>query len=89
MGLLDKIKDNIQETANLAKEGLEDLQTKRELASAYGELGKKTFELIDQGKLSAVELNVDVDKIRKLKAELEAEEKAAGEKETAGTTTTT
>jgi hypothetical protein len=85
MGLLDKIKDNIQETANLAKEGLEDLQTKRELASAYGELGKKTFELIDEGKLTAVELNVDVDKIRKLKAALEAEEKAAGKQETAGT----
>ena len=88
MGLLDKIKDNLQETANLAKEGLEDLQTKRELASAYGELGKKTFDLIDQGKLTATDLNVDVDKIRKLKAELEAEEKAEAEseqQETAGT----
>jgi len=85
MGLLDKIKDNIQETANLAKEGLGDLQTKRELGSAYGELGKKAFDLIDQGKLTAPDLNVDVDKIRKLKAELEAEEKAATEQEPAGT----
>jgi hypothetical protein len=88
MGLLDKIKDNLQETANMAKEGLGDLQTKRELASAYGELGRKAFDLIDQGKLTATDLNVDVDKIRKLKAELEAEEKAeaASEQETAGTT---
>ena len=83
MGLLDKIKDNIQETANLAKEGLEDLQTKRELGSAYGDLGKKAFDLVDQGKLQSPELGVEVDKIRKLKAELEAEEQAT-KQETAG-----
>ena len=33
------------------KEGVEDVQTKRDLGTAYGDLGKKTFELADAGEL--------------------------------------
>jgi hypothetical protein len=77
MGFLDKVKGNIRETATMAREGLEEIQTKRELAQAYGELGRRAFDLIDAGKLEAKELDFDVERIRKLKADLEAEEQAA------------
>jgi hypothetical protein len=78
MGFLDKVKGNIRETATMAREGLEEIQTKRELTQAYGDLGRRAFELIDSGKLPTDELDFDVDRIRKLKADLaEAEEQAA------------
>jgi hypothetical protein len=77
MGFLDKVKGNIRKTAAKAREGVEELQTKRELGQAYAELGRRAFDLIDGGKLQAKELDFDVERIRKLKADLEAEEQAA------------
>lgn len=77
MSLIDRIKGNIHETATMAREGMEDLQTKRELGEAYGELGRRAFALVESGKLTAAELDFDVERIRKLKAELEVEELAA------------
>jgi hypothetical protein len=77
VGFLDKVKGNIRGTASKAREGIEDMQTKRELAQAYGELGRRAFDLIDAGKLQAKELDFDVERIRKLKAGIEAEEQPA------------
>jgi hypothetical protein len=77
MGFLDKVKGNIRKTASKAREGMEDLQTRRELGQAYGALGRRAFDLIDAGKLQAPELNSDVERIRKLTTDLEAEEQAA------------
>ena len=74
MGFLDKVKENIHETATMAREGVEDLHTKHELGQAYGELGRKTFDLIDAGTLQAPELGSDVERIRKLKADLADEQ---------------
>jgi hypothetical protein len=74
---LDKVKGNIRGTASKAREGIEDMQTKRELGQAYGELGRRAFDLIDAGKLQAKELDFDIERIRKLKAGIEAEEQAA------------
>lgn len=70
MGFLDKVKGNIRETATAAREGVEDLQTKHELGQAYGDLGRRTLDLIDAGKLQAPELDFDVERIRKLKADI-------------------
>jgi hypothetical protein len=77
MGFLDKLKGNIGKTASKAREGVEELQTKRELGQAYGELGRRAFDLIEAGKLHAKELDFDAERIRELKANLEAEEQAA------------
>ena len=73
MGFLDRVKENIQETAALAREGLDEFHNKRDLSHVYGELGKKTFELIEAGKLEAGELAPEVEEVRRLRAELEAE----------------
>jgi hypothetical protein len=79
MGFLDSVRGNIRETASKAREGVEELQTKRELAQAYGELGRTAFDLVDAGKLRAPELDFDIERIRKLKTNLEAEEQAASD----------
>ena len=78
MGFLDRVRENIQDTATLAREGMEDLQTKRELGQAYGELGRRAFELIESGGLQSDELAPEVDRIRKLKAELETKPAGSG-----------
>src|SRR5260370_429050 len=76
MGFLDKVKTNLQDTAQMAREGLEELQTKRELTRAYGDFGRKAFELLESGELSHAQLQAGAEEIRKLKAELEAEQAA-------------
>jgi hypothetical protein len=76
MSFIDRVKNNIQETATMARESIDDLQKKRELGQLYEELGRRTFELIEGGKLQTDELHYDVERIRKVQAELDTEEPA-------------
>jgi hypothetical protein len=69
MGLLDKAKAAAEQAAAKAKEGAEELQTKRALWTAYGDLGKLTVELVDRGEVSHPELETKVAEIRRLRAE--------------------
>jgi len=78
MSFIDRVKNNIQETATMAREGIDDLQKKRELGQLYEELGRRTFELIEGGKLKTDELDYDIERIRKVRAELDPEEPVAG-----------
>ena len=71
MGLLDKAKQAAEQAAARAKEGVEDVQTKRELSQAYGELGRSAFGLIESGELSDSRLDAAAAKIRALEAKLE------------------
>lgn len=73
MGLLDKAKAAAETAAAKAKEGVEDVQTKRELSQAYGELGRLAFTLVESGELSNHQLDELVDKIRALEAKDSAE----------------
>jgi hypothetical protein len=73
MGFLDKAKQAAEQAAAKAKEGVEEVQTKRELSQAYTELGKSTFELVENGEISDPRLDASVEKIRSLQAKLEAE----------------
>jgi hypothetical protein len=73
MGLLDKAKAAAEQAAAKAKEGVEEVQTKRELSQAYSELGKTAFELVENGDISDPRLDAGVEKIKTLKAKLEAE----------------
>jgi hypothetical protein len=70
MKLLDKAKQAAEQAATKAKEGVEDVQTKRELNAALGELGSKVFDLVEAGDLAKPELDELVAKIRTLKAKL-------------------
>ncbi len=74
MGLLDKAMAAAEQAAMKAKETADELQTKRALGQAYGDLGQKTFELISRGEVSARELEPLADRVRTLKAQLEKPE---------------
>jgi hypothetical protein len=76
MGFLDKVKQQTEQVASKAKEGVSDVQTKRELSQAYSELGEKTYELAASGTISNAELDPIVDRIRALKAKLEGGDEA-------------
>ncbi len=79
MGLLDKARaaaeqaaQKAKETAELAadktKETVDDVQAKRGLSQAYGELGRITFELHEAGEIAHEKLTPSVEKIRKLQS---------------------
>ena len=80
MGLLDKAKAAAEQAAAKAKEGVEDVQTKRELSLAYNELGKVAAELVEAGEVSHPRLQALVDKIGALR-------ERAGDEPSAGSTT--
>ena len=73
MGFLDKAKAAAEQAAAKAKEGVDDVQTKRELSQTYNELGKTAFELIEAGEITHQRLTATADKLRALS------EKAAGD----------
>ncbi len=73
MGFLDKAKSAAGTATSKAKEGIDQVQTKRELGQAYDELGKLAFELVDAGELTNERLDEPVSNIRRLKSELEAD----------------
>ena len=70
MGLLDKAKAAAQEAATKAREGVDEVQTKRELGSTYEELGKKTYDLLEQGTIEHAELTPLAERITGLKTKL-------------------
>jgi sec-independent protein translocase protein TatB len=70
MSFLDKAKAAAQEGVAKAKEGVEDVQTKRDQSQAYGELGKETYRLIEAGEISHPSLDPIAQKIRATEQEL-------------------
>jgi len=79
MGLLDKAKQAAEQAVTKTKEGVEDVQTKRELSQAYHELGKVAHELISKGDISHPRLDEGAAKITALN-----EKAAAGGSSTTG-----
>ena len=69
MGLLEKVKEQAEQTAARARDGVEDMQAKRELSQAYTELGKTAFALLERGEISHPELNPPAAHIRELSAD--------------------
>ena len=66
MGFLDKAKAAAVEATAKAKEGVEDVQVKRELSQAYNELGKVAFELVESNEIAHPRLETVAEKIRAL-----------------------
>lgn len=73
MKLVDRAKAAAEQAATKAKEGVEEVQARKDLHTAYGKLGEKTFELLEDGAIEAShELEPLAARIRELKARLEA-----------------
>ena len=73
---LDRLKEASVNVAQATRDGIETLQTKRELSQAYGELGRKTAELVGSGAITHPDLVPLVDRITELETQLEADEAA-------------
>jgi len=69
MGFLDKAKAAAEQAAVRAKEGVEDVQTKRNLSRAYEDLGRTAFDLIESGAISHERLTGQADEVRTLQAQ--------------------
>jgi len=72
MGFLDKAKAAAEQAATRAKEGVEEVQSKRNLAHAYEELGRTAFDLIEEGQISNDRMTGLADEIRKMRASMPA-----------------
>ena len=77
MSFFNKAKQAAEQAAAKVQEGVEDVQQKRELSQAYGELGKTAFGLIESGELSHSGLDAGAAKIRELNAKIEGAGEAA------------
>jgi cell pole-organizing protein PopZ len=66
MGFFDKAKAAAEQATAKAKEGVEDVQAKRELSQSYSELGKIAFELVESKAISHPRLESLAAKIRGL-----------------------
>ena len=71
MGFLDKAKSAAETATSKARDGIGDVQTKRELGQAYDELGKLAYELADAGQIAHERLEEPVARIRSLRNEVE------------------
>ena len=78
MGFLDKAKQAAEQAAAKAKEGVEDVQTKRELGQAYGDLGRTAYELVSSGEVTHSRLAEGAERVRALLAKADGEAAAAG-----------
>jgi hypothetical protein len=67
MGFLDKAKAAAEQATAKAKEGVDDVQAKRELGQAYSELGKTAYDLIESGDVSDERLATIAAKIKALR----------------------
>jgi hypothetical protein len=66
MSFFNKAKQAAEQAAAKAREGVEDVQQKRELSQAYNELGKVAFELVEGNEIAHARLEAVAAKIRTL-----------------------
>jgi hypothetical protein len=69
VGFLDKAREAAEQAATRAKEGVDEVQTKRNLAHAYENLGQTAFELIEAGEISHAQLAAQAEEVRRIKAQ--------------------
>jgi hypothetical protein len=79
MSFLERVKKTAEQAAETVKGEVQELQTRNEIVRAYENLGKKAFELIGRKELANPELEPLADRIRQLKAKLEAADRAGGQ----------
>jgi hypothetical protein len=79
MGFLDKAMSAADQMATRAKEGVDEVQTKRNLTHAYEDLGRTAFQLIEENAISHQRLTAQADEVRKLEAQIPADPMSAGE----------
>ena len=84
MSFFNKAKQAAEQAAAKVQEGVEDVQQKRELSQAYGELGKTAFALLESGEISHSSLDATAAKIRELNAKIAEPPSAASPNDAPG-----
>jgi hypothetical protein len=66
----DKVKKSAADAADVVKDNVQEAKVKSEIVRTYEELGRKAFELVEDGKLKSTALSKYVKHLRELKAQL-------------------
>jgi hypothetical protein len=66
----DKVKKSASDAADAVKDNVQEAKIKNEIVRTYEELGRKTFELFEEGKIRTASLRPHVKHLRELKAQL-------------------
>jgi hypothetical protein len=66
----DKVKKSAADAADVVKDNVQEAKVKNEIVRTYEELGRKAFELVEDGKLKNTALSKYVKHLRELKAQL-------------------
>jgi hypothetical protein len=74
MSFFDKVKQGAAEAADSVKDKVSETKLKNEIVKSYEELGRKTFELVEDGKLTNRTLSPYVKHLRDLKKQLNESE---------------
>jgi hypothetical protein len=78
VSFFDKAKAVASQAAAKAKQSAEDLQLKVDLGSAYDDLGKAAYELIEQGEIAHEKLEAPAAKVRELRQRLDGDGEPEG-----------
>jgi hypothetical protein len=66
----DKVKQATSDAADAVKDNVQEAKIKNEIVRTYEELGRKAFDLFEEGKIKSTALRPHVKHIRELKAQL-------------------
>ena len=66
----DKVKKTAADAADSVKDNVQEAKIKNEIVRTYEELGRKAFDLFEEGKIKSTALRPHVKHIRELKAQL-------------------
>jgi hypothetical protein len=70
MSFFDKVKQGASDAAGAVKENVREAKVKNEIVKTYEEIGRKVFELVEDGKLTNRTLSPYIKHLRELKKEL-------------------
>jgi hypothetical protein len=70
MSFFDKVKQGASDAAETVKDKVSETKLKNEIVKSYEELGRKTFELVEDGKLENRALSPYVKHLRELRKQL-------------------
>jgi hypothetical protein len=70
LGLIDKLKDAGEQASSRARGTVQEVQLRRDLAEAYGELGRKAYALVREGALTDARLLAPIERVRELEGQL-------------------
>ena len=67
----DKVKQSASDAADAVKDNVQEAKIKNEIVRTYEELGRKAFELAEEGKIKSTAIRPHVKHIKELKAQLD------------------